>query len=158
MERCQARGRALETVLAIFAFVTVAALASAQGVRPRGSLFVHLNVHSSLLLSATDANGVTLSQGGEQYAAVPLTFLPGQPAEFYTSVLVANNPQSPGYKLVAVVVGSASGAQVDGVALTPGQEVTIGDSLPYRESSKHTLTLAPEITSAISVLLIARPE
>lgn len=151
--KIRARGRAVRcaaTLLVLFCggFIT------AQTGRPYGSLRVHVNVQPSILLTASDATGNRLSQGGEASAALTMTFLPGR-ASFQTRALVANNPTSSGFTLVARLVSAASSVELDGAPLTLGQDVVIGSNFTYRELAQHTLTLTSD--GPVSVILIAKP-
>ncbi len=136
-------------ILFVLLLCLPAALAQTQG-----GLTVTATVRSSVLFSGTAPAGASFSQGGEQSASVTITVPPAADAQsFSTRAVVANNPESSGYDLIAKLAGPGD-VTIDGLELSTGKTVIVSQAA-YGSSQTHSLAVSGP--DAVTIILTCRP-
>lgn len=138
---------------AVLVLMAVLVFLSAGLAQNRGALAVTAEVRSSVLFSGSTPAGMAFSQGGEQSASVIMAAAFGAQS-FSTRAVVANNPNSRGYDLLAKRTGQGS-VTVDGMELS-SQEKVIAAQAEYGILQTHSIQVSGP--DAVTIILTCRPK
>jgi hypothetical protein len=137
--------------------MTASLMARPAAAQASASLTITATVRPSVLLSLTGPDRTVVSKGGDDSASVTLILPAGALSLSFSSLArVANNPLSPGYRLIARLGEGHAPVMVDNIGLR-AQGLMIADHLPYDAPQGHTVTFSVVSDAPVSLVLTCIP-